>query len=124
MKKSSADERADRVGELAKKIAIPKSALTGNSDDSLLLQAIATEPIEQPSIPFQDPDPFQVLHFKNVLEGKLAIASLLGFPLARLNRAQIEYVNTLLSTTLDKAEVRANIRDYFSLRLIKHTKGE
>ena len=121
-KKSSVEKRADKIGELAKEIALPRAALSGNPEDiePLLSQALLEV---QPSMPFIDPDPFQELSFKNAIAAKLAIAEYLGYPLGRLQPAQMDYVNQLVAESLDKKTIMAQIHAYFALRLASQNEG-
>lgn len=63
---------------------------------------------------FVDPDPFCELVFPTVIAAKRAIADYLGYPLAKLTPEQMDKVNQILTDTLNKQEVLAQIRDYFN----------
>ncbi|HCS65963.1 MAG TPA: IS481 family transposase [Cellvibrio sp.] len=122
-KKSATEKRADRIGELAKNISVPRSALSGEKESvtSLLKEtnALHTEPL--PSVPFVDADPFDCPAFKNKIEAKTAIAGFLGHPLARLSSVQMDEINRILDDSLDKARVMVEIRTYFTLSLKNQT---
>ena len=66
---------------------------------------------------FVDPDPFQELAFANAIAAKLAIADLLGKPLAKLAPEQLAQIDVILERTLSKEEVFSQIRDYFAVSL-------
>ncbi len=118
-KKSTTEKRADLIGELAKQISIPRSALTGEKEatKTLLNDANVMRMESLPSIPFEECDPFKQTNFKNKIDAKTAIAEYLGRPLARLTSAQMEKINHILNETLDKKAVLAQVRTYFTLSL-------
>ncbi len=118
-KKSTIEKRADRIGELAKQISIPRSALTGKKETiSTLLNDANVLRLESPhSIPFKDKDPFEQTLFNNTIDAKTAIAEFFGRPLARLTSVQINEINRILEETLDKKTVMAKVRNYFTLSL-------
>ncbi len=116
-KKSDLERRADRIGELAKQISIPISALSGEKPSTrALLDASSISCFDSPpSTPFEELNPFEAVQFKNKIDAKLAIARSLGMPLARLDSAQMGEVNRILDETLDKKTVLAQVRAYFAL---------
>jgi len=63
---------------------------------------------------FTDPDPFQEFVYANALAAKRAIADYLAIPLAKLLPEQLEWINTLVDTTLNKKELMDQVREYFS----------
>jgi len=76
-RKSRREVRADRVGELAQRLALPRSALSG--EDNVVLAGAERSSMEQvPVQPFHDPDPFHELSFPTPLAAKRAIAA--NFP--------------------------------------------
>ncbi len=111
LKKGSAEKRADRIGDLAKHISIPRSALAGEKASTRQLldaaEAVSIDP--PPSIPFE-PAPFDAMRFHSVLDAKLAIATQLGYPLCRLTPPQMTELDRLLAETLDKKTVMARVR--------------
>ena len=118
-KKSATEKRADHIGELAKQISIPRSAVSGEKaaiksllNDAKVLQLESTR-----SIPFEDSAPFKQTLFKNKIDAKTAISEYLGRPLARLTSSQLDEINRILDETLDKKTVLAQIRTYFTLSL-------
>jgi hypothetical protein len=96
-KKTSTQQRADRFEALAEQLALPRAALEGNPHAALLIRNI-----EVPVIMFTDPDPFQEFAFPNVLAAKRAIADYLAIPLAKLAPEKLDWINTLVSNTLNK----------------------
>ena len=109
-KKSKADERADRVADLAERLGLPRAALEGNPE---LAAAITPRPAIPDGTRFVDPDPFQELVYPNAFNAKRAIADILGLPLAKLATEQRAWIDGLLSETLDKKTVLARVRDHF-----------
>ena len=63
---------------------------------------------------FTDPDPFQEFAYPNALAAKRAIADYLGIALAKLPPEQLDWINTLVSGTLNKKQVLGQVRQYFS----------
>jgi hypothetical protein len=76
----------------------------------------------RPSVPYKESDPFKEPEFKSKVEAKIAISNYLGYPLAQLNSTQMEYINNLLSESLNKQIILRKVQDYFTLK-IKETKG-
>lgn len=64
-------------------------------------------------MPFRDPDPFEELAYPNAIRAKLAIADLLGRPLAWLSDEERAWINGLLAETLGKGAVMARVRERF-----------
>ena len=110
-KKSPTQQRADRIEALAEQLALPRAALEGNPRAALLIRNT-----EVPVTMFTDPDPFQEFAYPNVLAAKRAIADYLAIPLAKLPTEQLEWINTLVDTTLSKKEVIEQVEDYFGRR--------
>ena len=125
-KKSSVELKADRIGELAKTISLPRSALSGinGSDQALLAQANIVQMEKPKSMPFDNSPFLQPTTFKNKLDAKTAIADYLGKPLSRLTDPQIVAINTILDETLDKKTVLDKIRAYFTLSSAGHSGGD
>jgi hypothetical protein len=110
-KKSPAQQRADRIEALAEQLALPRAALEGNPRAALLIRNT-----EAPVTMFTDPDPFREFAYPNVLAAKRAIADYLAIPLAKLPPEQLEWINTLVETTLNKKEVIEQVEEYFGRR--------
>jgi hypothetical protein len=122
-KKSSVEIKADRIGQLAKAISLPRSALSDSksSDQALLTQANILH-LEKPnSTPFDDNPFLQTATFKNKLDAKTAIADYLGKPLSRLTDLQMAAINTILDESLDKKAVLEKIRAYFTLSSVERS---
>lgn len=109
-KKTKTEERADRIAALAERLGLPRAVLGGSEDPN---QALGPARVPERR-PFVDPDPYQELTFVNVIAGKLAIAHLLGLPLATLSAADRAFIDTLLQETLDKATVLGRVRHHFT----------
>ncbi len=108
--KTKGEERADRIAALADRLGLPRAALEGNPD----LAGPAAPPRPEPArVPFRDPDPFEELAYPNAIRAKLAIADLLGRPLARLSEEERAWINGLLAETLAKNAVLARVRERF-----------
>ena len=65
-------------------------------------------------INFTDPDPFEEFAYPNALAAKRAISDYLGTALAKLPAEQLDWINTLVSGTLNKKQVLGQVRQYFS----------
>lgn len=113
--KTRGEERADRIAALAERLGLTRAALEGNPDlaDVTVQPTSASTPPEPARIPFRDPDPFEELTYPNAIRAKLAIADLLGQPLARLSDAERAWINALLAETLAKAAVLTRVREHF-----------
>jgi len=111
-KKTSTQQRADRIEGLAEQLALPRAALEGNPHAALLIRNI-----EVPVTMFTDPDPFQEFAYPNVLAAKRAIADYLAIPLAKLPPEQLDWINTLVSNTLNKKEVIEQVQEYLGRRI-------
>ena len=110
-KKSPTQQRADRIEALAEQLALPRAALEGNPRAALLIRNA-----DMPVTMFTDPDPFQEFAYPNVLAAKRAIADYLAIPLAKLPPEQLEWINTLVETTLNKKEIIEQVEEYFGRR--------
>jgi len=104
-KKTRAQQRGDRIEELAQQLSVPRAALSDYPTLSSTLSPVS--PVTQP---FTDPDPFHELTFPSAIEAKRAIADRLGMPLAKLTPEQLSALNTLLAETLAKAVVWDYVR--------------
>ena len=107
-KKTRTQKRADRIEALAKQLALPGTIA------AVRLEELKGQIIEFPRVSFVDPDPFDEFFFPTVIAAKKAIANYLGKPLAKLTPEQMAYVNKVVEKTLNKQEVIAQIRDYFT----------
>jgi len=111
-RKSRREVRADRVGELAQQLTLPRSALSGE-DDVVLIGAVPTAAEHVPMRPFRDPDPFQELNFPTPLAAKRAIADEIRLPLGRLSDDDRGFIDELVARTLSRPELIAAVRDRF-----------
>jgi hypothetical protein len=105
-KKSPTQQRADRIEALAEQLALPRAALEGNPRAASLIRNT-----EVSVTMFTDPDPFQEFAYPNVLAAKRAIADYLAMPLAKLPPEQLEWINSLVETTLSKKEVIEQVEE-------------
>lgn len=107
-KKTRLEKQADRIEELAAKLALPRDALTGHPQVAELVTSR-----EVAITAFADPDPFQEFQYANVMAAKRAIADYLGMPLAKLPADQLTEINAIVSSTLDKKKVMDQVRQCF-----------
>jgi hypothetical protein len=125
-KKSNREKYADRIEGLAKIISIPRIAL-GSNDNSIteqLLNASGLVEDKQPSIPFTMQSPFEQTTFKNAVEAKVAISRWLGYPLGRLLPEQLAQIDSIISESLDKQVVMAQVKQMFEIKLITTMGGK
>ena len=108
--KTKGEERADRIAALATRLDLPRSALEGHPE----LAGMATPARSEPArVAFVDPDPFQEIAYPNAVRAKLAIADLLGRPLAQLSDEERAWINGVLAETLGRTTVMARVRERF-----------
>lgn len=109
LKKSKAEERADRIAELAERIGLAQSAMEGGALPP------ATTPLALPAtkVPFSDPDPFRTVAFPDVVAAKRAIADEIGMALAKLSPEDRGHIDGLLRQSLAKDHVIGGVRAYF-----------
>ena len=108
-RKSATQRRADRIGELAGKISVPRAALSG-VDESL---ARTADVLALRRRPFVDPDPYGQFTYASRLDALRGVSDLLHRPLARLGEDDLAFVNALVERTLDKAVIEQDIRTRF-----------
>ena len=109
-RKSRREARADKVGELAVKLSLPRSALSG--EDVVMVGASPPGP-SVPAQPFVDPDPFHELMFPTPLAARHAIADELRLPLAKLSDEDRAFIDRLLAETLSRPAIIAAVRERF-----------
>lgn len=113
-KKTKTEERADRIGALAKQLDLPRAALEGNRDLEISISSRGEQQPPPPIVkPFDDPDPFQEFAYPTVLSAKLAIADYLGQPLMKLLPEQRMFIDELLAESLNKKTVIGRVDRYF-----------
>ena len=111
--RSPVQRRADRIGELAAHLALPRAALSGASGAVLGPGAATAAVLPFPSRPFIDPDPYHQLAYADRLDALRGVSALLKRPLARLAEDDLAFVNALVDRTLDKAEIAAALQRRF-----------
>ena len=98
---------ADRIGDLATKLSVPRAALSG-VDGSLARAAVV--PLHQK--PFVDPDPYGQFT-SGRLDALRGVSDLLHRPLARLVEDDLAFINALVERTLDKAAIKQAVQERF-----------
>jgi hypothetical protein len=106
-KRGKAEERADRIRQLADHLDLPIAALAG---DEVRLQP-PTIPTNIPTQPF-DAGALEY-YFPSTLAAKLAIANDLDQPLAKLPADDRAFIDQVLAETLMQRLVFARIREHF-----------
>jgi hypothetical protein len=106
-KRGRAEERADRIHQLADQLGLPIAALAG---DEVRLQP----PTIPPDIPTQPFDAGVLEYvFPSTVAAKLAIADDLGQPLAKLPADDRAFIDQVLAETLLQRLVFARVREHF-----------
>jgi hypothetical protein len=118
-KKTSTQERSERIAHLATQLGLPRAALEKHADLSHLA-AQAPVSTSLAVIPFHDLDPYQEFSYPTALLAKRAIAQALGCPLAKLSEEQRAFIDTVLAKTLNKKQVLERVRHH----LAHHPPGE
>lgn len=108
--KSPREKRAESVAALAAKITVPKAAVTGVAAGQ---DACSAEIVSLPRQCFVDPDPWHEIAYASELDARRGIATMLARPLGGLPDADLSFITALVGRTLDKAEIRAAIRERF-----------
>ena len=109
-RKSRREANADRVDDLAKRLVLPRAALTGDAD--VVMTAIGPQPVV-PVRPFRGPDPFGELAFATPLAARRAIADEIRLPLAKLSDEDRAFIDALLTRPLSRPEILAAVRERF-----------
>jgi hypothetical protein len=102
-RKGRREQRADRVAALARALQVSRAVLEG-------CPALASE--QEPAPPrraFVDPDPFREFTFSNRIIAKLAIAAVLGMPLARLPEEDRAFIDAVVTETLERRTVMQRV---------------
>ena len=101
------------MGDLARLLVLPRSALSGD-DDVVVVGAGPTASADQvPVRPFLDPDPFHELTFPTPLAARRAIADEIRLPIGKLSEDDRQFIETLVAHTLSRPEVIAAVRQRF-----------
>jgi len=108
-KKTSVDEKADRIRQLADQLGLPIAALSGDTDFQLSTPITMQENL--PRQPFNAES--QEYHYPNQVAAKLAIADEIAMPLAKLAPSDRTFIDNVLTETLVRSVVLARIREYF-----------
>ncbi|HAI29781.1 MAG TPA: IS481 family transposase [Thalassospira sp.] len=106
--KSPREKRADKVANLAARISIPRSALAGPEQ---VLSSATLIPLAEAK--FEDPDPWHQFSYASTLDARRGIADLLEKPLARLSAEDLEFIEELVTTTINKREIATAIKTRF-----------
>ena len=106
---SATQQRADRIGDLARKLSVPRAALSGV--DGSLARAADVVPLRRQ--PFVDPDPYGQFTYGGRLDALRGVSDLLHRPLARLGEDDLAFINALVERTLDKAGIEQAVLERF-----------
>jgi len=106
-KKSKADERADRIEQLAVQLGLPIAALTGEQGVSLTTVGNKIEPRKQP---FERAPEYC---YPSIVAAKLAIADELAKPLTKLSIEDRQFIDQILRETLERTIVLNRVREHF-----------
>jgi hypothetical protein len=112
-RKSRREVRADRVGDLAKLLVLPRAALSGEADVVVVGAGPTVSADQVPVRPFRDPDPFHELSFATPLAAKRAIADEIRLPIGKLSEDDRQFIDALVARTLSRPEVIAAVRERF-----------
>jgi hypothetical protein len=113
---SPVQRRADRIGELAAHLALPRAALAGERGVTLGPGAATAAVLPFPTRPLVDPDPFRQLAYADRLDALRWVSALLERPLARLAEDDLAFIDALVDRTLDKVEIAEAVGSRFSRR--------
>jgi hypothetical protein len=108
--KSRAEERLDRVVQLADQLGLPRAALSGGDRPLPSLPPGASALVVR-STPF--PEAPTDTAFPSRLAARFAIADLLGHPLGRLGPDDLGFIDALLSETLMRDHIVSRVRERF-----------
>ena len=108
-RRSATQQRADRIGDLANKLSVPRAALSGV--DGSLARVADVVPLRRQ--PFVDPDPYGQFTYSGRLDALRGVSDLLHRPLARLGEDDLAFINALVERTLDKAAIEQAVLERF-----------
>jgi len=122
-KKRKLEKQIDKLELLAKQLSLPRSVLTGQfgKDLKLIEQAklVPNEVKAQVFVPFKDNN-IEEAYFKTAIEAKLAIARLLGRPLATVPEVQRQELDKLINESLHKTTLLGKVKEFFKLKLVSN----
>jgi hypothetical protein len=110
-KKTKREKTAERIGDLAEKISVPRSVLSGKAEDNTLSNLVQKS---VPSRPFVNRFESEAADFENAVVAKLAISQYLGRSIADLSEDAKAFIAQLVGTTLNKKEVIGRTKTYFA----------
>jgi hypothetical protein len=121
-KKTDKEKVANKIAALAKGLSLPRSVLSGKDTTNIaFLERTNLLPEEKPlSVPFNENNLFSEDDFKSNIEAKISISGHLGYPLAKLNKEQMNFINELLVESLNKKIILKKVSDYFSSKTNKN----
>jgi hypothetical protein len=108
--KSRAEERLDKVIQLADQLGLPRAVLSGGDRPLPSLPAGAASR-QVRHTPF--PEPEAAVAFPTPLAARLAISVQLSRPLGSLPEHDRAFIDALLAETLDRNAVAARVREHF-----------
>lgn len=108
-KKTAADEKADRIRQLADQLGLPIAALTHEQDLELTAPAPAAATLPRQPFPADALDD----QYPNRITAKLAIADEIALPLVKLDPDDRAFIDQLLTETLVRPVVLARVRAHF-----------
>ena len=113
----------DKIEELAKQLALPRSVLTGKSgcDLKLIQQAKLVNPEEKPQsyVPFED-ETIETAYFKTTLEAKVAISKFIGKPLASVPESHRLEFEKFIAESLHKSTLLGKVKEFFRVKLVSN----
>lgn len=110
-KRTKAEERADKIEELANQLGLPRHAITGEPELAKVVQQVKTP---KPTIPFPTNNQLDATDFPSVIVAKLAIAHYFGKPLGSLPEEDNAFIGGVLERTLNKHEVLSTVKAHFA----------
>jgi hypothetical protein len=108
--KSRAEERLDKVVQLADQLGLPRAAVSGGDRPLPSLPPGAVS-MTVSRTPF--PEPAADVAFPTPLAAKLAISVQLSRPLGSLPELDRAFIDALLTETLDRDTVASRVREHF-----------
>lgn len=109
-KKTKAEERADRIEELANQLGLPRAAITGEPE---LAKVVEKQKVAKPTVPFPA-NSLDATDFPSAIAAKLAIAHYFGKPMGNLPEEDQSFIVGVIEKTLNKQEVLATVKAHFA----------